>query len=66
MAKRVGLILGSWVEVAPALVVFPHKPSSCCPTLETIAEEESDEICDDEITQHELESSTLKPNCFNY
>ncbi|KAK4432444.1 hypothetical protein Salat_1006500 [Sesamum alatum] len=71
MAKRVGLLMSSWMEVAPALVVTPRKPASSCPTLETITEEESDIICnddDDEITQHNLlesSMSTLQP-CFNY
>ncbi|PIN08730.1 hypothetical protein CDL12_18694 [Handroanthus impetiginosus] len=48
MAKRVGLSCTSWIEVAPALLVFPEKPSKS-PSLETITEEESeisvDEIC---------------------
>ncbi|CAL9002324.1 unnamed protein product [Prunus brigantina] len=37
MAKEMGL-LGSWVEVAPALLISPNKTSTC-PELETIAEE---------------------------
>lgn len=47
MAKRVGLV-GSWIEVAPPLVIFPQKPSAS-PSLETISEEDS-EFSDDEIS----------------
>lgn len=47
MAKRVGL-WSCWDEVAPALLVLPHKPAaSSSPTLETITEEEF-EISDDD------------------
>lgn len=36
----------SWMEVAPAPIIFPTKPSDS-PSLETIAEEEAEE-CDDD------------------
>ncbi|PIN08731.1 hypothetical protein CDL12_18695 [Handroanthus impetiginosus] len=53
MAKPVGSSSTSWIEVAPALLVFPGKPSKS-PSLETITEEES------EISADELCSSTEK------
>ncbi|KAF3442827.1 hypothetical protein FNV43_RR16745 [Rhamnella rubrinervis] len=31
----------SWIEVAPARIIYPQKPSNC-PGLETIAEEEAE------------------------
>ncbi|KAJ4975257.1 hypothetical protein NE237_000363 [Protea cynaroides] len=43
-------LLQRWMEVAPALFIFPQK-SSNCPTLETIAEEE---VLDDTDEDAEL------------
>lgn len=45
MAKEIRN-LQPWMEVAPALIVFPHKPSNC-PGLETINEEGAEEQDDD-------------------
>ncbi|CAK7343038.1 unnamed protein product [Dovyalis caffra] len=38
MAKKVRGSQYSWIEVAPAPIIYPHKPSNS-PSLETIAEE---------------------------
>lgn len=45
MAKRIRNA-SSWMEVAPARIIFPTKPSNS-PALETIAEEAAEELCDD-------------------
>ncbi|RDX81138.1 hypothetical protein CR513_38219, partial [Mucuna pruriens] len=38
--------LSSWIEVAPAPIIFPTKPSNS-PALETITEEASEEVHSD-------------------
>lgn len=47
MAKQIRN-LNSWMEVAPAPIIFPTKPSNS-PDLETIAEETSEEYDDDQL-----------------
>ncbi|CAL0310464.1 unnamed protein product [Lupinus luteus] len=37
----------SWLEVAPAPIIFPTKPSSNSPKLETITEEVGEEFDND-------------------
>jgi len=39
----------SWIEVAPAPIIFPKKPSNT-PTLETIAEEAAEDFENDDIS----------------
>ncbi|KAG5515866.1 hypothetical protein RHGRI_036794 [Rhododendron griersonianum] len=46
MAKEISSYMQNWVEVAPAPLISPQKPSSSFPKLETIAEEESGRLAD--------------------
>lgn len=46
MAKEISSYMQNWVEVAPAPLISPQKPSSSFPKLETIAEEESGRFAD--------------------
>ncbi|KAH7846204.1 hypothetical protein Vadar_011197 [Vaccinium darrowii] len=46
MAKEMSSYMHNWVEVAPAPLISPRKPSSRFPKLETIAEEESARFAD--------------------
>ncbi|CAL0326799.1 unnamed protein product [Lupinus luteus] len=39
----------SWLEVAPTPIIFPTKPSSNSPKLETISEEAGEEFDDDKL-----------------
>ncbi|RDX95075.1 hypothetical protein CR513_22449, partial [Mucuna pruriens] len=48
MAKGMGK-LSSWMEVAPAPIIFPTKPSNT-PALETITEEAAEENEDDQVS----------------
>ena len=47
MAKEIR-DLSSWIEVAPAPIIFPTKPSNT-PGLETITEEAAEEYDDDQL-----------------
>ncbi|KAG2690183.1 hypothetical protein I3760_09G175200 [Carya illinoinensis] len=47
MAKEIRNMITSWIEVAPALIVYPHKPSNS-PSLEPIAEEDDEEFDQDD------------------
>lgn len=47
--------LSSWIEVAPAPVIFPKKPSNT-PTLETITEEAAEDFENDEISYNKRSS----------
>lgn len=47
MAKEATyVVVQPWIEVAPALLISPQKPSNV-PKLETIAEEENDDSEED-------------------
>lgn len=46
MAKEAKSAVQRWIEVAPALLISPQKPSNI-PRLETIAEEDKDDTKDD-------------------
>jgi len=58
MSKRMRK-LSSWIEVAPAPIIFPKKPSNT-PSLETITEEAAEEFDNDEISYNKRAS--LCPN----
>jgi len=47
--------VSSWIEVAPAPIIFPKKPSNT-PTLETITEEAAEEFEKDEISYNKRPS----------
>lgn len=50
MAKEARYVgVQPWIEVAPALLISPQKPSNV-PKLETIAEEERDDSEEDSVT----------------
>ena len=46
MAKAI-INLNSWIEVAPAPIMYPRKKPSNSPRLEPIAEEDAEEYDDD-------------------
>ena len=46
MAKEI-INLNSWIEVAPASIMYPRKKASNSPRLEPIAEEGAEEYDDD-------------------
>ena len=46
MAKEI-INLNSWIEVAPAPIMYPRKKPSNSPRLEPIAEEDAEEYDDD-------------------
>ncbi|KAF5471811.1 hypothetical protein F2P56_008578, partial [Juglans regia] len=47
MAKEIRNIMSCWIEVAPAPIIYPQKPSNS-PSLEPIAEEDAEEFDQDD------------------
>ncbi|KAG6639898.1 hypothetical protein I3843_10G125900 [Carya illinoinensis] len=47
MAKEIRNIMSCWIEVAPAPIIYPQKPSNT-PSLEPIAEEDAEELDQDD------------------